>query len=262
MNPKYSIERIISEGVSLTRRGHSPKPGFRVLSYHAIGENVAFDPKKLFTVPSELFSKEIEDLRQMKDCYLKEFSLYEFLASDFKHLNVSLIFDDGYKSVIKYVVPTLKRFEIPFTVFISTGFIEAGNSEFLSKEDILELSRLDRVKIGSHGVNHIPLADCTDSQLEYELKASKVFLEDLINHQVNTFSYPYGSASPKIKKGVHEAGYELALTSRSDINWLDRDPLFLCRTDILAPDSLRTFYQKLCGCWDWGRWKSPDPAFE
>lgn len=262
VNPRYLTQKIIAEGAAITRRRTSPKPGFRVLGYHSIGDDVSIDPKKLFTVPIELFNQEIEYLSQIENCVFKEFSLQAFHASDFASLNVSLIFDDGFKSILKTVIPTLARSEIPITVFISPGFIGTDNSKFLTKEDIQELSKLDWVRIGSHGVHHIPLADCSENQLEYELKESKRHLEDLINQQVSALSYPFGSASPKIKKAVQEAGYELALTSRSDINKQNRDPLFLCRTDILSEDNLSTFHQKLFGYWDWGRWKSPDPAFK
>lgn len=254
MNPRHFFQKIISEGVSFTKRYRFPAPGFRILGYHSIETLVSFDPKSLFMVPLERFEKEISYLHELKDCDLKELSLQEFHAANFNRLNVSVVFDDGYKSVAKYVVPIFTRLKIPFTVFISTGFVDSDSLEFLSKDDIVEMARLSRVKIGSHGVNHIPLVDCSDRQLEYELKESKRFLEELINQPVLTFSYPFGSFDSRVRKSAQESGYELAVGSCYDINRMDRDPLFLCRTDIVSQDNRRTFRQKLFGYWDWCQW--------
>jgi hypothetical protein len=85
-------------------------------------------------------------------------------------------------------------------------------------------------------------------------------LEDLLGRPVIALAYPHGSVDHRVRQAAAAAGYQLGACSRSDVNTAGRDPLLLCRTEVVGADSQRVFSQKLNGAWDWTRWRSPDPA--
>src|SRR5690606_33545582 len=41
---------------------------------------------------------------------------------DFKRRFVCLTFDDGYKDMLEYAYPLLKKYELPFALYIATSF--------------------------------------------------------------------------------------------------------------------------------------------
>jgi len=175
-------------------------------------------------------------------------------------LEVAVTFDDGYKDNLYTAAPVLLKHRIPFTVFVTSSFVQRGQPEYLTESELKDLAALPGVAVGSHGATHARLAECDDRTLWRELVESRQYLEDVIGRPITAMSYPHGSASLRVRDAVKRAGYSLGACSRFDINRSGRDPLLLCRTEIVCADSERIFLQKLRGAWDWYRWRSRDPA--
>jgi peptidoglycan/xylan/chitin deacetylase (PgdA/CDA1 family) len=175
-------------------------------------------------------------------------------------LRVAVTFDDGYRDTLAVAAPILLKHKIPFTVFVTTAFVESGSSLYLTPAELRELADLPGVTIGSHGLSHAPLADCDEGMLWQEVDGSRRALEDMIGKPVTSIAYPHGSADLRVRDAARRAGYHLGVCSRFDINPPGRDPLLLCRTEVVVADSERVFLQKLYGDWDWCRWRRRDPA--
>ena len=122
------------------------------------------------------------------------------------------------------------------------------------------MADLPGVTIGSHGATHIPLAECDDSTLWREVYGSRCSLEAILGRSVTAISYPHGSVNCRVLNAVRQAGYTVGACSRFDVNDHSRNPLLLCRTEVVASDSERVFMQKLHGAWDWKRFIEKDPA--
>ena len=174
-------------------------------------------------------------------------------------LRIAITFDDGYKDTLMVAAPILMRYKLPFTVFVTSSFILSQGSLYLSPGDLRELADFPGVTIGSHGATHVPLATCDEATLWKELYGSRHWIEDFLGRPVNAISYPHGSVDQRVAEVASKAGYNIGLTSRRDINAAQRNPLLLCRTEIVAADSERVFRQKLFGAWDWNRWLDRDP---
>jgi peptidoglycan/xylan/chitin deacetylase (PgdA/CDA1 family) len=174
-------------------------------------------------------------------------------------LRVAVTFDDGYRDTLAVAAPILLKHKIPFTVFVTTAFVRSGSSLYLTPAELRELADLPGVTIGSHGMTHIRLAECDDHTLWQELEGSRLTLEDMIGKPVTSIAYPHGSADLRVRDAARRAGYRIGVCSRSGINPPGRDPLLLCRTEVVAADSERVFLQKLQGAWDWYRWRMVDP---
>lgn len=173
---------------------------------------------------------------------------------------VVLTFDDGYLDTLRTASPILHTFGMPFTVFVTTGFLDRGHPEYLTVDDLCELAAQDAVTIGSHGATHSLLTKCDDDQLRRELVGSRERLEEIIGAPVRSISYPHGDVDARVRAAAIAAGYASGAGSRFDINRPERNPMLLCRCEIVGDDDLRIFRQKVYGAWDWYRWRHADAS--
>jgi len=100
-------------------------------------------------------------------------------------------------------------------------------NEFLSKEDLKLLSKNPLITIGAHTHNHLSLKNLDREDCIEEIKKSKKILEDLINHKIDHFSYPYGSKNDVGKREfeiVENLGFRSAATT--SVGKLSKKKLF------------------------------------
>lgn len=252
MNWQQIVTRSISEISAICRKSLEPRKGLRILLYHAVGTSIKEDIRNLFSISPELFEAHMAELSQYKETSI--IGLNNSINQKQRH-RVAVTFDDGYRDNLTVAAPILERYQIPFTVFISTAYIRSCTHPYLSEAEVRMLSEKPNVTIGSHGVSHVPLTECSQEKLRDELESSKHYLEDLTGKEITTISYPHGRVSKRVLDAVTNAGYKIGASSIFNINDSSQDNLMLCRTCILGSDSVRIFRQKLHGDWDWCRWR-------
>ena len=103
---------------------------------------------------------------------------------------IVITFDDVPANVYYNAVPILRELNVPYTLYVSTSLM--GTDGYLSKEQIVELSKDPLCIVGSHTVSHCKLK-YKGVNLEEEFSASKNTLELLIKKPVEHFAYPYGT---------------------------------------------------------------------
>lgn len=83
----------------------------------------AFQPNRLLEVTPVFFERL---LRRLKRSRLDVVSLDEmhrrFITGEFKRRFVCITFDDGYKDLKQWAWPLLRKYEMPFAVYIATSF--------------------------------------------------------------------------------------------------------------------------------------------
>ncbi|BAY31964.1 polysaccharide deacetylase [Nostoc carneum NIES-2107] len=93
-----------------------------ILMYHRIAE-VDIDPWGLCVTPQN-FAQQLEVLKQ----YTNPLSLQKFVTAyrnnKIPHRAVVITFDDGYIDNLHHAKPLLENYNIPATIFISTGYLE------------------------------------------------------------------------------------------------------------------------------------------
>lgn len=114
---------------------------------------------------------------------------------------ITLTFDDGYRDNYTLAYPMLKRLNVPFTVYVTTGFIDNQQEMWwypnqqlgMSTEELRLLDANPLCTIGAHTVNH-PRLDTLSYEEQYkEIASSKQTLENLLGHEVKHFSFPHGA---------------------------------------------------------------------
>lgn len=131
-----------------------------------------------------------------------------------KHPFVCLTFDDGYQDNYNIAYPILKQYEVPFAIYVTTGFIDNRlpmwwyskeklgiNTESLKKIDADPLCT-----IGAHTVSHPKLDTLSPEEQTKEIGQSLQELESILGHPIRHFSYPHGAYNAdtlKIIKGCN-----------------------------------------------------------
>ena len=114
---------------------------------------------------------------------------------------VCITFDDGYQDNYTLAYPLLKRLEVPFAVYVTTGFIDnrlpmwwyAGERLGITTESLKALDAAPLCTIGAHTVSHPKLDTLSKEQQLDEINESKNALEQLLGHPIHHFSFPHGA---------------------------------------------------------------------
>ena len=160
-----------------------------------------------------------------------------------RHPFVCLTFDDGYRDNYTTALPLLRRLEVPFAVFVTTGFIDnrlpmwwyPGEQLGLSREELLALDREPLCTIGAHTVSHPKLDTLTPQEQFREIAESRQILEDILGHPILHFSYPHGAYNKETITLVRQACFLSALRSWGDSVRCGVTLLSLPRINLLQP---------------------------
>jgi len=157
---------------------------------------------------------------------------------------IAVTFDDGYQDNYENAYPVLKEYNIPATMFLTTGFIGTGEipawekgyytaeqALMLSWKQVREMSD-SGISFGSHTLTHPFLTSIPRKQVEKEIHLSKVIIEQQIGKPVTTFAYPSGDFNSDTKGIVKEAGYSAAVSTMPGYNSAHDDVYALKRNVI------------------------------
>ena len=121
--------------------------------------------------------------------------------------------------------------------------------EVMEIEEVKSLAQNPLITIGSHSVHHALTVNCTDNELEFEIKESKEKLREWANKEVKYFSYPNGRFDGRERKILKESGYKLAATDKKRFITNNDDLYLIPRIGIKDEIS---FYEAICkivGIW-------------
>lgn len=141
-----------------------------------------------------------------------DFSLVEASAPTLDKEIVSLTFDDGWKTTYQNAIPLLNKAGFKNTNYVITG--RFSFPAYINEEEALSLQN-DGHEVASHSRTHRDLATLTNQEQESEIRGSRDDLFDIGIHEVNSFSYPFGSYTSSIQTITRQAGY---ITARATPN--------------------------------------------
>lgn len=174
----------------------------KILMYHSIGKAVCGHEAgtELYSVSEEDFHDQIEYIAKVAKVGTVPF--WDSLCI--------ITFDDGFLNNYRVAFPVLREFELKAYFFITINRI--GGPGYMNWEKIKELHSAGMV-IGSHGMTHTILHRVSDEKLDYEIKESKMILEDKLGAEIKYFSIPRGFYNKKVIDKAKEVGYKAVFTS-------------------------------------------------
>ena len=156
---------------------------------------------------------------------------------------VCLTFDDGYQDNYDIAYTILKRYEVPFAIYVTTGFIDNRlpmwwypNEQLGISTDFLKVLDADSLcTIGAHTVSHPRLDTLSNEEQRKEILESKNILESILGHSVNHFSYPHGAYNDETQSIVRDYGFHTALMAWGGSIRRGANPLLLPRIELKQP---------------------------
>ena len=128
---------------------------------------------------------------------------------------ILLTIDDGFLSFYKNAWPILKEKKIPFILFVSTR--EVGAFNYMSWDQIKEISSEDFVEIGNHSHTHEYLADESNNLIKEDIAQSISIFKEKLGKNSKFFSYPFGEYSNNFKKIIKDFGFKYAFGQHSGV---------------------------------------------
>ena len=159
-----------------------------------------------------------EHLKIIEDNNIKFINPKDFeneLKNNKLQRKILLTIDDGFLSFYENAWPILKSKRTPFILFISTREIGAYN--YMSWEQIKEISKEDFVEIGNHSHTHEYLADEDNETIKKDIEKSISIFKKNLGNNSNFFSYPFGEYSNNFKNIIKEFGFKYAFGQHSGV---------------------------------------------
>jgi peptidoglycan/xylan/chitin deacetylase (PgdA/CDA1 family) len=98
-----------------------------------------FQPNRLLEVSPAFFEKVIRRLRRSGTDLVSLDEMHRRMTErDFGRRFVCITFDDGYRDNLEYAYPVLKKYEVPFAIYVATGFTDrVGEMWWLALEQVV-----------------------------------------------------------------------------------------------------------------------------
>jgi len=233
----------------------SAAEGFRVpiLLYHRFGPTVA-DGMTVTTPVFESHMKYLRDngytvipLRRLVDCYQGK-------APAPKPKSVVIVADDAHKSVYSDMLPVIRRYGYPVTIFAYPSAI--SNAKYaMTWDQLRELKKTGLFDIQSHTYWHPNFkkdrkklsSEAYEKFVMTQLLKSKAKLEAELGAKVDLLAWPFGIYDDYLIKKAVEAGYVASFTIERR-HAAPGDPIMkIPRYLLINSDSGRAFAQLLEG---------------
>lgn len=233
MSILYRIKR------KLFRLSH-PELG-RILMLHRVVEQRSEGENRELEITPEFLEQTIRDYKQKGCRFVSIDEVCEILEKGkVDKPFVCLTFDDGYRDNYTNALPILKKEQVPFAIYVTTGFVDNKLSMWwypnerlgLSRDELLNLAAEPLCTLGAHTITHPKLENLSVPEQRVEIKQSKQDLESLLGHPVVHFSYPHGSFNEDTIAIVTGCGFQSALMAWGGVIRCGDDMSLLHRIEI------------------------------
>jgi peptidoglycan/xylan/chitin deacetylase (PgdA/CDA1 family) len=161
------------------------------------------------------FKNHLEILRKSNIKFINPKNFEKEISNNKKQRKLLLTIDDGFLSFYDNAWPLLKKNKIPFILFVSTR--EVGSSNYMSWNQIKEISKEDFVEIGNHSHTHDYLVDETNEIIRADIQKSINIFKEKLGKNSKFFSYPFGEYSENFKNIIETLGFKYAFGQHSGV---------------------------------------------
>jgi len=188
--------------------GASPKA--TVLIYHKFNE----PDSPSTSISTKVFEKQIKFLINNGYQIIPLEQLVEALKGNvpFPDRAVVITIDDGYKTTYTQAYPILKKYNLPFTVFLYMEGV-GRYPAYMTVSQLKELSKYPKVTFGIHSYYHKPMGSIlNESFIKQDTLMAKERFKKLLSRTAKYYAYPYGEYNRKLVKIIKALGMQAAFT--------------------------------------------------
>ena len=185
--------------------------GLISLMYHRFEENKY--PSTNIRIKD--FREHLKIIEENKIKFINPRDFENELRNNKLNRKVLLTIDDGFQSFYENAWPILREKKIPFILFVSTREIGAFN--YMTWDQIKEISKEDFVEIGNHSHTHEYLADESNELIKKDIAKSISIFEKNLGKNSKFFSYPFGEYSKDFKNIIKDFGFKYAFGQHSGV---------------------------------------------
>ncbi len=128
---------------------------------------------------------------------------------------ILLTIDDGFSSFYANAWPILRKKEIPFILFVSTR--EVGAFNYMTWDQIREISKENFVEIGNHSHTHEYLVEEKSELIKNDIEKSISIFKKELGKNSDFFSYPFGEYSVEFKNIIKSLNFKYAFGQHSGV---------------------------------------------
>jgi peptidoglycan/xylan/chitin deacetylase (PgdA/CDA1 family) len=158
---------------------------------------------------------------------------------------VVITFDDGFAD-FETALATLGERGLSATLFVATGLLRGaprpvhapGLSDHMLHWDRLRELAAGGIEIGAHSHSHPQLDTLTPRRARQEITLSRRLLQEAIGAEVETFAYPNGYSSARVRRLVRAEGFRAACGVKDTFSSEHDDRFALAR--LMIRSSTRT----------------------
>lgn len=218
-----------------------------VLVYHNI------DPTKKgsMTISTERFTAQMQWIKDNGYTVIPLMQLVSYLQGKINTLpqkSVVVTDDDGREAVYKYMLPIVRKFNIPVTLFIYPQVISHAHYA-LTWQQLKELQNTGLFDIQDHTYWHPNFNQDRKhmSEKEYQemvyvqLVKSKQVLDTKLGTHVSLLAWPFGVYNDYVEQKAKEAGYVMAFSIGARYTSRDENAMAQPRYMIIADQSMAHF---------------------
>lgn len=217
-----------------------------ILLYHDI------DSKGPYSINHDMIKSQFQLL---KDNNIKVIPLSELINSllnprPFDQKTISITFDDGFLSMYTKLLPTVKEYEYPVTIFVYTDNIYNKGVKNITWNRLRKMQK-QGIEIECHSISHDDLTILSEKEtissrkkLFEEIYLSKRIIELYLHKKIRYFAFPYGRYNLDLLNMCRFSGYERVFSTDYRSHIITRDNYCLGRGHIKNNYSLE-FIKKI-----------------
>lgn len=205
----------------------------RILMLHRVVEQRSEGENRELEITPKFLRQTIETYRQQGHRFVSIDEACDIISKGrTNHPFVCLTFDDGYQDNYDIAYPILKQMEVPFAIYVTTGFIDnripirwyPNEKQGINTESLKTMDADPLCTIGAHTISHPKLDTLTAEEQQKEIEQSLQELETLLGHPIHHFSYPHGAYNADTLKIVNDCNFISSLRAwggsirRGDVN--------------------------------------------
>ena len=185
--------------------------GIISLMYHRFEENKY--PSTNIKIKD--FKQHLKIIEDNKINFVDPKNFEDELFNNKKQRKILLTIDDGFSSFYENAWPILRERKIPFILFINTR--EVGSFNYMSWEQIKEISKESFVEIGNHSHSHEYLVDEANDIIKEDIEKSISIFNEKLGKNSKFFSYPFGEYSLNFIDIVKTLNFKYAFGQHSGV---------------------------------------------